>query len=235
MSDPLLAVEHLVAGYGESIILEDVSIGLAPRASLAVLGRNGAGKTTLITTLMGLTRIRGGTIAFDGENVTGWRPHRRALAGMGWVPQERDIFGSLSVTENLTVIARPGPWTLARVYELFPRLAERRRNLGGQLSGGEQQMLAIGRALMLNPKLLLLDEPFEGLAPNLVAELEPAIKLMTAEGVAVLLVEQHVEAALRLSDSAVVLEHGKVVHAGPSAGLRDDRALLERLVTLRTN
>jgi len=235
VSDPLLAVEHLVAGYGESIILEDVSIGLAPRASLAVLGRNGAGKTTLITTLMGLTRIRGGTIAFDGENVTGWRPHRRALAGMGWVPQERDIFGSLSVTENLTVIARPGPWTLARVYELFPRLAERRRNLGGQLSGGEQQMLAIGRALMLNPKLLLLDEPFEGLAPNLVAELEPAIKLMTAEGVAVLLVEQHVEAALRLSDSAVVLEHGKVVHAGPSAGLRDDRALLERLVTLRTN
>jgi branched-chain amino acid transport system ATP-binding protein len=235
MKGPLLAVEHLVAGYGESIILEDVSIGLAPRASLAVLGRNGAGKTTLITTLMGLTRIHGGMIGFDGENVTGWRPHRRALAGMGWVPQERDIFGSLSVTENLTVIARPGPWTLARVYELFPRLAERKRNLGGQLSGGEQQMLAIGRALMLNPRLLLLDEPFEGLAPNLVAELEPAIKLMTAEGVAILLVEQHVEAALRLSDSAVVLEHGKVVHAGPSAGLRDDRALLERLVTLRTS
>jgi branched-chain amino acid transport system ATP-binding protein len=235
MNGWLLAVEHLVAGYGESIILEDISIGLAPRASLAVLGRNGAGKTTLITTLMGLTRIHGGTIGFDGENVTGWRPHRRALAGMGWVPQERDIFGSLSVTENLTVIARPGPWTLARVYELFPRLAERKRNLGGQLSGGEQQMLAIGRALMLNPRLLLLDEPFEGLAPNLVAELEPAIKLMTAEGVAILLVEQHVEAALRLSDSAVVLEHGKVVHAGPSAGLRDDRALLERLVTLRTS
>ena len=235
MNGRLLAVEHLVAGYGESIILEDISIGLAPRASLAVLGRNGAGKTTLITTLMGLTRIHGGTIGFDGENVTGWRPHRRALAGMGWVPQERDIFGSLSVTENLTVIARPGPWTLARVYELFPRLAERKRNLGGQLSGGEQQMLAIGRALMLNPRLLLLDEPFEGLAPNLVAELEPAIKLMTAEGVAILLVEQHVEAALRLSDSAVVLEHGKVVHAGPSAGLRDDRALLERLVTLRTS
>ncbi len=235
MSSPLLVVERLVAGYGESIILEDVSIGLVPRASLAVLGRNGAGKTTLITALMGLTRIRGGTIGFDGENVTGWRPYRRALAGMGWVPQERDIFGSLSVTENLTVIARPGPWTLARVYELFPRLAERKRNLGGQLSGGEQQMLAIGRALMLNPKLLLLDEPFEGLAPNLVAELEPAIKLMTAEGIAVLLVEQHVEAALRLCDSAVVLEHGKVVHAGPSAALRDDRALLERLVTLRTS
>jgi branched-chain amino acid transport system ATP-binding protein len=235
VSGPLLAVDHLVAGYGESIILEDVSIALAPRSSLAVLGRNGAGKTTLITALIGLTRIRGGTISFDDENVTGWRPYRRALAGMGWVPQERDIFGSLSVTENLTVIARPGPWTLARVYELFPRLAERKRNLGGQLSGGEQQMLAIGRALMLNPKLLLLDEPFEGLAPNLIAELEPAIKLMAAEGIAILLVEQHVEAALRLSDSAVVLEHGKVVHTGPSAGLRDDRALLERLVTLRTN
>jgi len=162
VSGPLLAVDHLVAGYGESVILEDVSIALAPSSSLAVLGRNGAGKTTLITALMGLTRVRGGTISFDGENVTAWRPYRRALAGMGWVPQERDIFGSLSVTENLTVIARPGPWTLARVYELFPRLAERKRNLGGQLSGGEQQMLAIGRALMLNPRLLLLDEPFEG-------------------------------------------------------------------------
>ena len=235
MSGALLAVERLVAGYGESIILEDVSIGLAPGASLAVLGRNGAGKTTLITTLMGLTRIRGGTIGFDGENVTGWRPYRRALAGMGWVPQERDIFGSLSVTENLTVIARPGPWTLARVYGLFPRLAERKRNLGGQLSGGEQQMLAIGRALMLNPKLLLLDEPFEGLAPNLVVELEHAIGLMMAEGLAAVLVEQHVEAALRLSKTAVVLEHGRVIHVGASAELREDRALLERLVTLRAD
>ncbi len=235
MSGPLLAVDHLVAGYGESIILEDVSIALAPRSSLAVLGRNGAGKTTLITALMGLTRIRGGTISFDGENVTGWRPYRRALAGMGWVPQERDIFGSLSVTENLTVIARPGPWTLARVYELFPRLAERKRNLGGQLSGGEQQMLAIGRALILNPKLLLLDEPFEGLAPNLVAELEHAIDLMMAEGLAAVLVEQHVEAALRLSETAIVLDHGRVIHVGSSAELREDRALLERLVTLRAD
>jgi branched-chain amino acid transport system ATP-binding protein len=235
VSGPLLAVDHLVAGYGESIILEDVSIALAPRSSLAVLGRNGAGKTTLITALMGLTRIRGGTISFDGENVTGWRPYRRALAGMGWVPQERDIFGSLSVTENLTVIARPGPWTLARVYELFPRLAERKRNLGGQLSGGEQQMLAIGRALILNPKLLLLDEPFEGLAPNLVAELEHAIDLMMAEGLAAVLVEQHVEAALRLSETAIVLDHGRVIHVGSSAELREDRALLERLVTLRAD
>jgi branched-chain amino acid transport system ATP-binding protein len=235
MSDPLLAVAGLTAGYGDSVVLEEVSLALAPRASLALLGRNGVGKTTLIATLMGLTRVHRGTIRFGGEDITGWRPYRRALGGMGWVPQERDVFASLTVAENLTVIARPGPWTLARVFELFPRLAERRRNLGGQLSGGEQQMLAIGRALMLNPKLLLLDEPFEGLAPNLVAELEGAIRLMMAEGVAVLLVEQHVEAALRLSESAVVLEHGRIVHAGPSAMLREDRALLERLVTLRAD
>jgi len=235
MSGPLLAVDGLVAGYGDSVILEDVSLRLAPRASLALLGRNGVGKTTLITTLMGLTRVQRGTISFGGEDITGWRPYRRALAGMSWVPQERDIFASLSVAENLTVVARSGPWTLARVYELFPRLAERRRNLGGQLSGGEQQMLAIGRALMLNPKLLLLDEPFEGLAPNLVAELERAIGAMMSEGLAAVLVEQHVEAALRLSETAVVLEHGRIVHAGPSAGLRDDRALLERLVTLRVD
>jgi branched-chain amino acid transport system ATP-binding protein len=232
---PLLAVDGLVAGYGDSVVLEDVSLQLAPQASLALLGRNGAGKTTLIATLMGLTRVRRGTIRFGGEDVTGWRPYRRALAGMGWVPQERDIFASLSVAENLSVIARSGAWTLARVYELFPRLAERRRNLGGQLSGGEQQMLAIGRALMLNPKLLLLDEPFEGLAPNLVAELERAIGLMMREGLAAVLVEQHVEAALRLSETAIVLEHGRVVHDGASSGLRDDRALLERLVTLRVD
>jgi branched-chain amino acid transport system ATP-binding protein len=235
VSGSLLAVDNLVAGYGDSVVLEDVSLTLAPCASLAVLGRNGVGKTTLIATLMGLTRVHRGTIRFGGEAVTGWRPHRRALAGMGWVPQERDIFSSLSVAENLTVVACPGPWNLPRVYELFPRLAERRRSLGGQLSGGEQQMLAIGRALMLNPKLLLLDEPFEGLAPNLVAELERAIALMVAEGLAAVLVEQHVEAALRLSETAIVLEHGRVVHVGSSAQLRDDRALLERLVTLRVD
>ena len=235
MSDPLLAVKGLVAGYGDSVVLEGVSLQVAPRASLALLGRNGVGKTTLIATLMGLTRVRRGTIRFGGEDITGWRPYRRALGGMGWVPQERDVFASLTVAENLSVIARPGPWTLARIFELFPRLAERRRNLGGQLSGGEQQMLAIGRALMLNPKLLLLDEPFEGLAPNLVAELESAIGLMLAEGLAAVLVEQHVEAALRLSETAIVLEHGRVVHVGASAALRDDRALLERLVTLRVD
>ena len=232
MSGPLLAVDRLVAGYGAAVVLDEVSLQIAPRANLALLGRNGVGKTTLIATLMGLTRVRRGAIVFDGVDVTTWRPHLRARAGMGWVPQERDVFVGLSVVENLTVTARPGPWTLARVCELFPRLAERRGNLGSQLSGGEQQMLAIGRALMLNPKLLLLDEPFEGLAPNLVADLERAIGVMTDEGLTVLLVEQHVDAALRLSQAAVVLEHGKVAHAGPSAELARDRALLERLVTL---
>jgi branched-chain amino acid transport system ATP-binding protein len=233
VSGPLLAVDRLVAGYGGAVVLDEVSLDVAPGANLALLGRNGVGKSTLIATLMGLTRVRRGAIVFDGVDVTTWRPHRRAHAGMGWVPQERDVFVALTVEENLTVTARPGPWTLARVFELFPRLAERRGNLGGQLSGGEQQMLAIGRALMLNPKLLLLDEPFEGLAPNLVAELERAIRVMSGEGVSVLLVEQHVDAALRLSQNAVVLEHGKVAHAGPSAALAADRALLERLVTLR--
>jgi len=235
MKDALLAVDGLVAGYGDSIILEGVSIELAARGSLALLGRNGVGKTTLIASLLGLTRIHRGTVAFAGVDVTGWRPYARAHAGMGWIPQERDIFPSLTVKENLTVIARPGPWTLERVYGLFPRLDERSRNMGNQLSGGEQQMLAIGRALMLNPKLLLLDEPFEGLAPNLVAELEHAIALMIGEGITMLLVEQHVEAALRLSENAVVLERGKVTHAGPSAALMHDRALLESLIAIPTD
>ncbi len=235
MSGTLLAVDGLVAGYGDSIILEDVSLQLAARGSLALLGRNGVGKTTLIASLLGLTRIHRGTVTFAGADVTGARPYARARAGMGWVPQERDIFPSLTVKENLTVIERPGPWTLQRVYGLFPRLEERSGNLGNQLSGGEQQMLALGRALMLNPTLLLLDEPFEGLAPNIVEELEHAIGLMQGEGIALLLVEQHVEAALRLSENAVVLERGRVTHAGPSAALRQDRALLESLIAIPTD
>ena len=235
MSGMLLAVDGLVAGYGDSIILEDVSLELAARGSLALLGRNGVGKTTLIASLLGLTRIHRGRVVFAGADVTGARPYARAHAGMGWVPQERDIFPSLTVKENLTVIARPGPWTLQRVYALFPRLEERSGNLGNQLSGGEQQMLALGRALMLNPTLLLLDEPFEGLAPNIVEELEHAIGLMQGEGIALLLVEQHVEAALRLSENAVVLERGRVTHAGPSAALLQDRALLESLIAIPTD
>jgi branched-chain amino acid transport system ATP-binding protein len=235
MNGTLLAVDRLTAGYGDAIILEDVSLQLAPHGSLALLGRNGAGKSTLIASLMGLTRVQGGAVAFSAIDITRWRPHRRAHAGMGWVPQEREVFPSLSVTENLTVIARSGPWTLARVHDLFPRLADRADNLAHQLSGGEQQMLAIGRALMLNPSLLLLDEPFEGLAPLIVEEVEHAIERMKSEGIAVLLVEQHVDAALRLCDQTIVLERGRVLHTGASAELRQDRALLESLVTLRAD
>ncbi len=235
MNGTLLAVDRLTAGYGDAIILEDVSLQLAPHGSLALLGRNGAGKSTLIASLMGLTRVQGGAVAFTAIDITRWRPHRRAHAGMGWVPQEREVFPSLSVTENLTVIARSGPWTLARVHDLFPRLADRADNLAHQLSGGEQQMLAIGRALMLNPSLLLLDEPFEGLAPLIVEEVEHAIERMKSEGIAVLLVEQHVDAALRLCDQTIVLERGRVLHTGASAELRQDRALLESLVTLRAD
>jgi branched-chain amino acid transport system ATP-binding protein len=235
MSAELLAVDGLTAGYGDAIVLEDVSLRLPPHGSLALLGRNGAGKSTLVASLMGLTRVRGGAIAFGAHQITRWHPYRRAHAGIGWVPQEREVFRSLSVTENLTVIARPGRWTLQRVHELFPRLAERGNNLAHQLSGGEQQMLAIGRGLMLNPSLLLLDEPFEGLAPLIVEEVERAIQRMKIEGVAVLLVEQHVDAALRLCDQTIVLERGRVLHAGASAVLRQDRALLESLVTLRVD
>jgi branched-chain amino acid transport system ATP-binding protein len=235
MTGMLLTVDRLTAGYGDAIILEDVSLQLAVHGSLALLGRNGAGKSTLIASLMGLTRVGHGTIGFGAADITRWRPHRRAHAGMGWVPQEREVFPSLSVTENLTVIARSGPWTLPRVHALFPRLAERSDNLAGQLSGGEQQMLAIGRALMLNPALLLLDEPFEGLAPLIVEEVERAIEQMKAEGLAVLLVEQHVDAALRLCEQTIVLERGRVLHAGASTLLREDRALLESLVTLRAD
>jgi len=235
MSTALLAIEHLTAGYGDAVILEDVSFALPRHGSLALLGRNGAGKSTLIASVMGLTRVRAGVVAFDTADITRWRPHRRAHAGLGWVPQEREVFPSLSVTENLTVIGRAGPWTVARVQELFPRLAERAGNLAHQLSGGEQQMLAIARALMLNPALLLLDEPFEGLAPLIVEEVERAIGQMKREGMAVLLVEQHVDAALRLCDQTVVLERGKLVHAGASVQLREDRALLESLVTLRAD
>ena len=235
MNGALLRVDRLTAGYGDATILEDVSLQLASHGSLALLGRNGAGKSTLIATLMGLTRVQSGAVAFGANDITHWRPHRRAHAGMGWVPQEREVFRSLSVTENLTVIARSGGWTLERVHELFPRLAERGSNLAHQLSGGEQQMLAIGRALMLNPSLLLLDEPFEGLAPLIVEEVERAIERMKIEGLAVLLVEQHVDAALRLCDQTIVLERGRVLHAGTSAVLRQDRALLETLVTLRAD
>src|SRR6516165_8674023 len=167
----LLAIDALAAGYGEAVVLHGVSLRIEPGSALALLGRNGMGKTTLVNSIVGVTRHFAGSIRLDGRDITRLRPDQRAIAGIGWVPQERNIFRSLTVEENLTAVARPGPWTIARVYELFPRLHERRHNLGNQLSGGEQQMLAVSRALILNPRILLLDEPLEGLAPILIEEL----------------------------------------------------------------
>ena len=230
----LLAAQGLTAGYGDSIVLEDISLALAPGGSLALLGRNGVGKTTLLLTLMGLARLRQGRIVFDGEEITEQPTHRRASAGMGWVPQERLVFPSLSVEEHLTVVARPGGlWNLARVYKLFPRLEERRSNFGNQLSGGEQQMLAIARALMTNPKLLLLDEPMEGLAPIIVQELMRVIgEIARAGEFALILVEQHARLALELTQQVIVLDRGRVVHRGGSAELLGDPATLGRLITV---
>ena len=234
MTEPLLALDDVRAGYGSAIVLDGVSLTLPERGGLAVLGRNGVGKSTLLLTIMGYTQVGRGRIFWRGEDITRRAPHRRALAGIGWVAQEREIFASLSVEENLTVAAREGRWNLEAVYDLFPRLAERRRNLGNQLSGGEQQMLAIARALMTNPALLLLDEPLEGLAPIVVEELAAAIRRMTKEGSnAFILVEQHADIALSLTQDALVLERGRVVHSGASASLLADHAALDRLVGLR--
>ena len=225
----LLTVDGVWAGYGAANVLEDVSFDLAEGDSLALLGRNGMGKSTLLATLMGATQQSQGRIAFASRDLTVVPSHRRAHAGLGWVPQEREIFATLSVEENLTVVARPGAWSLAKVYATFPRLAERRVNMGNQLSGGEQQMLAMGRALMLNPKLLLLDEPLEGLAPIIVQELLGVIATMVREGsVAVILVEQHAHQILPITRQAMVLERGRVVHRGASDALAADPSVLER-------
>jgi branched-chain amino acid transport system ATP-binding protein len=227
----LLRVENLSAGYGEAVILDRVSLALPAGQTLALLGRNGTGKTTLINTLAGATRQHGGKITLAGVELHRLPSHERAAAGIGWVPQERNIFKSLTVHENLTAVARPGPWTPARVYEMFPRLAERRANLGTQLSGGEQQMLAVGRALAINPRLLLLDEPLEGLAPIIVEELLRAIARITRdEGLSAIIVEQHPQAILAISHQAVVLDHGTVVHSGTAQDLKDAPELLERLL-----
>ena len=233
-AEPLLALCKVRAGYGDAMVLHDVEFKLAEHGSLAVLGRNGVGKSTLLLTIMGFTRLHGGSIVWRGADISQLSPHQRARAGIGWVPQEREIFPSLSVEENLTVAARPGRWSLASVYGLFPRLNERKGNMGNQLSGGEQQMLAIARALMTNPSLLLLDEPLEGLAPVLVDELLAVLKLMLADRrIAILLVEQHTEIALELTAQAIVLERGAVAHRAQADALRNDHATLERLVGLR--
>jgi branched-chain amino acid transport system ATP-binding protein len=229
----LLQVNGLTAGYGASVVLEDVSFALDEGAGLALLGRNGVGKSTLLLTLMGLTRQKSGTIAWRGDDVTRVATYRRAHAGLGWVPQERFVFPSLSVEENLTVVARPGAWTLQRVYRVFPRLEERRRNLGNQLSGGEQQMVAMARALMTNPSLLLLDEPMEGLAPIIVQELMKVIgELVKAGEFAVIVVEQHARLALQLTQEAIVLDRGRIVHRSSSDALLRDPATLEKLVAV---
>ena len=224
----LLAIENLRAGYGEAVVLSGISLTLNEGESLALLGRNGMGKTTLINSIVGVTRFIGGTITLDGRELTLLRPDQRAHAGIGWVPQERNIFKSLTVEENLTSVAQSGPWTAERIYELFPRLAERRRNLGNQLSGGEQQMLAVGRALVLNPRVILLDEPLEGLAPILVEELLAALRrIIRDEGMSAILVEQNAQKVLAVTDRAAILERGAVVYEGASAELAADRAVLE--------
>ena len=226
---PLLSLTRLSADYGEAAVLFDVDLTLAEGRSLALLGRNGVGKTTLVNSIIGVTRWRGGSISLGGRDITRLAPEERAHAGIGWVPPERNIFRSLTVEENLTAVALPGPWTPARVFEMFPRLAERKTNMGNQLSGGEQQMLAIGRALVLNPKVLLLDEPTEGLAPIIVEELLKALtRLFREEGLAGIVIEQHARKILEITDDALVLERGRVVLSAPSAELIAHPDRLER-------
>ena len=229
----LLAVEGVTAGYGDANVLEDVALTLDEGDSLALLGRNGMGKTTLLVTLMGLTRMRKGTLRWRGKDLVALPTHRRSRTGLGWVPQERYMFPSLTVEEHLTAVARPGPWNVARVYQTFPRLEERRANFGNQLSGGEQQMLAIARALMVNPALLLLDEPMEGLAPIIVQELRSVIRdLVATGGMAVIIVEQHAKLALELTRQAIVLERGRVVHRAASEALLKEPETLRRLIAV---
>ncbi|MDB5878776.1 MAG: transporter ATP-binding protein [Variovorax sp.] len=227
----LLAFDDVTAGHGGTTVLHGLNFALDEGQSLAVLGRNGAGKTTLIETMMGHTRVTQGAIRWRGEDIVRWPAYRRVHAGLGWVPQEREVFPSLTVEENLTVVARCGPWNLQRVYRFFPALHERRRNHGNQLSGGEQQMLAIGRALMTNPELLLLDEPMEGLAPTLVETLAASVRqLCEQEGLASIVVEQHPVLALAMTHRVIVLDRGKVVHAGSSAALAADAESRERML-----
>jgi branched-chain amino acid transport system ATP-binding protein len=225
----VLRVEQLTAGYGEAVAIAGVTLAVAEGEAVALLGRNGMGKTTLVNAIVGVIRRFGGSIRLDGRDITELRPDQRAHAGIGWVPQERNIFRSLTVEENLTAVARPGSWTTAKVYALFPRLGERRGNLGHQLSGGEQQMLAVARALVLNPRIMLLDEPLEGLAPILVEELLAALRrVIRGEGTAAILVEQNAQKILGVTDRALILEKGSIVHQAASAALMSDRAILEK-------
>ena len=227
----LLAIYGLSAGYGRAVVLSDIALRLGEGEALAVLGRNGVGKTTLIDSIVGVTRRFAGSLTLGGREITTLAPEARAMLGIGWVPQERNIFRSLTVEENITAVARPGPWTTDRVFALFPRLKERRGQAGSSLSGGEQQMLAIGRALATNPRLLLLDEPTEGLAPIIVEELLAALsKLFRSEGLTGIIVEQHARKILPITDRALILERGRVVHQGTSADLLADAKPLERFL-----
>ncbi len=232
MAEALLDVQGLTCGYGEAVVLTDVSFTLQAGRSLALLGRNGTGKTTLIDTLVGVTRRHAGRITLVGQALYTLPVYARAAVaggGLGWVPQERNIFKSLTVDENLSAVARPGAWTSKRVYDLFPRLAERKKNLGTQLSGGEQQMLAFGRALVLNPRLLLLDEPLEGLAPIIIEELLRAIRRVAREdGLSSIVVEQHPHMVLGVTDDCIVLDRGSIAYRAESQALLDDPAPLDQ-------
>jgi branched-chain amino acid transport system ATP-binding protein len=226
-----LELRQVSAGYGETVVIEDVDLALAPGECISVIGRNGVGKTTLLATVMGQTTLHSGDIVLDGHNIGTLPSFQRALAGIGFVPQEREIFPSLSVRENLTVTARPGDWTLPRIFELFPRLQERLDNMGNQLSGGEQQMLSIARALMTNPSLLLMDEPTEGLAPVLVETLTAVLERLRGQSaLSIVLVEQNSRVALTFSPRTVILDKGRIVYDGESEPLRADPERLAKLI-----
>ena len=227
----VLDLRHVSAGYGETMVIEDIDLTLAPGECISVIGRNGVGKSTLLATVMGQTVLHAGDIILNGQSLTRLPSYRRALAGIGFVPQEREIFPSLTVRENLDVAARPGLWTLPRVFELFPRLQERLDNAGNQLSGGEQQMLSIARALLTNPTILLMDEPTEGLAPILVEALTAVLaKLQTQSGLSIILVEQNSRVALTFSPRTVILDKGRIVYDGESEPLRTDPDRLAKLI-----
>ncbi len=234
MSEPMLDVAGLCAGYGDGQVLEDITFAIPRGRSLAVLGRNGVGKSTLMLALMGHLVPQRGSVRWRGGDITTASPDRRVQDGIAWVPQGREVFPSLTVDEHLAIVARPGRWTMARVYAQFPKLAERRQHLGRELSGGEQQMLAIGRALMTNPELLLLDEPLEGLAPIVVKEIAHGIRAMMAEQqLTIMLAEQHARFALGLTEAVIVLDRGRIAHQGASAALADDAAALDRLIGMQ--
>jgi branched-chain amino acid transport system ATP-binding protein len=228
--DVALQLDGVFAGYGETVVVENLALTLREGETLSIIGRNGVGKTTLLATVMGHTTLHGGSLRLHGKEISTLAPHRRARAGLGYVPQEREIFPSLSLRENLEVAARPGAWTIDAVYALFPRLRERQNNRGNQLSGGEQQMLAIGRALIGNPSVILMDEPSEGLAPVIVEELARALQSLTAMRLTLVVVEQNSRLALDISPRAIVMDRGQIVYDGESTQLQNDPERLDQLI-----